>query len=297
VHLSEPAKEETNSIHKKTQKEFIGAIVDTGSNRLVKARDGYMIANKNDTYIGKSIIKYGEFSEHELSLFSQIVQNTDNVVEVGANYGSHTLRLCQLANQGTVFAIEPQRVIFQALCGNISINSIFNCHCIQKACSDIDNQPIVVPEADFNAPNNFGGISMIEDTSSKTRDKTITLDTLFSSLNRLKLLKIDAEGMEKKILSGGRQLIERTRPILFVENDRVSKSESLLKEVFGQGYRAFWHISKMYNPNNYNSIDENIFGSIHSFNIICIPKENRINMSEFTEIKDPKLHPLLKPER
>ncbi len=279
------------------QQEFIEAIVDTGSNKLVKARDGYMIVNENDAYIGKSIIRYGEFSEHELSLFSQIVQNTDNVVEVGANYGSHTLRLCQLANPGMVFAIEPQRAIFQALCGNIAINSIYNCHCIQKACSDIDNQPITVPELDFNAPNNFGGLSMIEDPNSTTREKTITLDTLFSSLNRLKLLKVDAEGMEEKILSGGRQLIKRTRPILFVENDRVTKSESLIKEVFDQEYKAFWHISTMYNPSNFNGINENIFGNIHSFNMICFPKESQLNLSGFTEIKDPKHHPLSKSGR
>jgi len=281
----------------KSQQEFIGAIVDTGSNRLVKSRDGYMIVNKNDAYIGKSIIKYGEFSEYELSLFSQIVQNNDNVVEVGANYGSHTLRLCQLANPGRVFAIEPQRVVFQALCGNIAINSIFNCHCIQKACSDIDNQPITVPEADFNSPNNFGGISMIEDPSLTTREKTTTLDTLFSSLNSLKLLKIDAEGMEEKILSGGRELIQRTRPILFVENDRVTKSESLIKEVFDQGYRAFWYISKMYNPSNFNGVNENIFENIYSFNMICFPKEIELNLSGFEEIKDPKHHPLLEPAR
>lgn len=251
-----------------------------------------MIVNENDAYIGKSIIKYGEFSEHELSLFSQIVQDTDNVIEVGANYGSHTLRLCQLASQGIVFAIEPQRVVFQALCGNIAINSIFNCQCIPRACSDIDDQPITVPEADFNAPNNFGGISMIEDPNSKTRQKTITLDTLFFSLNRLKLLKIDAEGMEEKILSGGRQLIKRTRPILFVENDRAAKSESLIKEVFDQGYRAFWHISQMYNSDNFNCINENIFGNIHSFNMICLPCESQLNLSGFTEITDPKRHPL-----
>ena len=138
---------------------------------------------------------------------------------------------------------------------------------------------------------------MIENANSTTRDKTVTLDTLFSSLSRLKLLKIDAEGMEKKILSGGRQLIERTRPILFVENDRVEKSESLLNEVFDQGYRAFWHISKMYNPNNYNGIDENIFGNIHSFNMICFPKESRLDLRGFTEIEDPKYHPLSKQAR
>ena len=102
--MNEPAKKEAKTTKEKVQQDVIGAIIDTGSNRLVKARDGYMIANKNDAYIGKSIIKYGEFSEHELGLFSQIVQNTDNIVEVGANYGSHTLRLFQLANSGM---IEP----------------------------------------------------------------------------------------------------------------------------------------------------------------------------------------------
>jgi len=276
-------------------REFTRLIVDSGVNKLVKARDGFLIANINDTYIGRSIIKYGEFSQFELDLFTQLVYQTDNIIEVGANYGSHTLRLCQLASQGRVFAIEPQRVVFQALCGNIAINSIFNCHCIQKACSDIDDQPITVPEADFNSLNNFGGISMVEDPGSTQIDKTITLDTLFSSLDRLKLLKIDAEGMEEKILAGGRRLIKQTRPILFVENDWVNKSESLIKEIFDQGYRAFWHISKMYNPYNFNGDSENIFGNIHSFNMLCLPSEAKFNLSGFTEILDPKCHPLSKP--
>lgn len=98
--------------------------------------------------------------------------------------------------------------------------------------------------------------------------------------------------MEEKILSGGRQLIKRTRPILFAENDRAAKSESLTKEVFDQGYRALWHISQMYNSDNFNCINENIFGNIHSFNMICLPCESQLNLSGFTEITDPKRHPL-----
>ena len=138
---------------------------------------------------------------------------------------------------------------------------------------------------------------MIEEVKSTAREKTVTLDTLFSSLNRLKFLKIDAEGMEEKILSGGRQLIQRTRPILFVENDRIAKSESLIKEVFEQGYRAFWHISPMYNPANFHGINENIFGNIHSFNMFCLPREGKWDLNGFTEIKDPTHHPLSKSAR
>ena len=289
--------EKSYTTNEKIQQESIGSIVDAGSNKLVKARDGYMIVNANDAYIGQSIIKYGEFSESELSLFSQIVRDKDNVIEVGANYGSHTLRLCQLANKGMVFAIEPQRAIFQALCGNIAINSIFNCHCIQKACSDIGNQPITVPEADFNVPGNFGGISMIEATSSTASETTVTLDTLFPSLRSLRLLKVDAEGMEKKILVGGRNLIKRTRPVLFIENDRIEKSEALIKEINDQGYRAFWHISRMFNPANFNGVAENVFGNIHSFNMVCFPVELHLNIVGSEEILDPSFHPLSKKVR
>ena len=284
--------EKSYATKKKIQQGSTGLIVDTGSNKLVKARDGHMIVNANDAYIGKSIIKYGEFSESELSLFSQIVRDEDNVIEVGANYGSHTLRLCQLANKGMVFAIEPQRAIFQALCGNIAINSIFNCHCIQKACSDIANQPITVPDADFNAPGNFGGISMIEAPSSIASETTVTLDMLFPNLRTLSLLKVDAEGMEKKILVGGRNLIKRTRPVLFIENDRVEKSESLVKEINSQGYRAFWHISRMFNPNNFNGVAENVFGRICSWNMVCFPVECSLNPGGLEEILDPSFHPL-----
>ena len=108
-------------------------ITDTGSNKLVKAKHGYMIVNCNDQYIGESIIHYGEWYEPELDLLSQFIESRDNIIEIGSNYGSHTLRLCQLAYHGKIFAIEPQRAVFQALCGNIAINSIFNCFCIQKS--------------------------------------------------------------------------------------------------------------------------------------------------------------------
>ena len=49
--------------------------------------------------------------------------------------------------------------------------------------------------------------------------KVDTLDNSFANLPRLKLLKIDAEGMEVNVLKGGLELIKRTKPILYVEND------------------------------------------------------------------------------
>ncbi|MFP3594979.1 hypothetical protein SB689_23840, partial [Chryseobacterium sp. SIMBA_038] len=78
-----------------------------------QCRYGTMIFNRNDDTIGQSLIKYGEWSEAETFLFSQIVRQGDTVVEVGANIGSHTVMLSQaVGDSGVVFAFEPQRHVF-----------------------------------------------------------------------------------------------------------------------------------------------------------------------------------------
>ena len=90
-------------------KEFISL---GGFNDLIKMRDGWMVHNKNDSYIGKSIKEYGEWSQGEIDLLKQILMPTDVVIEVGSNIGSHTLAIAKTVNQGSVFAFEPQNVIF-----------------------------------------------------------------------------------------------------------------------------------------------------------------------------------------
>ena len=83
-------------------------------------RYGKIIYNTLDKYVGKSLKLYGEFSQGEADLFEMIVKPGACVVEVGANIGSHTIHLAQLAGKdGAVLAFEPQRLVFQILAGNI----------------------------------------------------------------------------------------------------------------------------------------------------------------------------------
>jgi len=85
-------------------KEFISL---GGFNDLIKMRDGWMVFNKNDMYIGRSIKEYGEWSQAEIDICKQILTPTDFVIEVGSNIGSHTLALAKTVDKGAVFAFEP----------------------------------------------------------------------------------------------------------------------------------------------------------------------------------------------
>jgi hypothetical protein len=39
--------------------------------RLVRGRDGWIIANENDAYVGRSMLRYGEFSPDEQRFLAQ----------------------------------------------------------------------------------------------------------------------------------------------------------------------------------------------------------------------------------
>lgn len=85
---------------------------DAGSNRLVRARHGFMLYSRFDTVVGRSIEYYGEYFESEV------------VIDVGANIGAHTLALARIVGPtGRVLAFEPVRTIHQVLCANMALNS------------------------------------------------------------------------------------------------------------------------------------------------------------------------------
>lgn len=119
-------------------------------------RYGKIMYNVLDSFVGRSLMLYGEYSQGEAELFEQLVHNGDVVVEVGANIGAHTVRLSQLAGkEGSVFVFEPQRICFQLLCGNIALNSLTNVYAYQKCVSD-KHEIVKVPQLDPNIYQNWG---------------------------------------------------------------------------------------------------------------------------------------------
>ena len=257
-------------------------IIDTNFNAIVKAKYGYVIYNKNDIYIGKAIEKYGEFSELEVELFKQLCRTGDIVVEIGANIGTHTQVLSQLVgNTGRLIAFEPQRIIFQTLCANMAINSITNVECYLFAVG-AENTTLLLPDINYQTEGNFGGVE-INKFKQGHKVQVIKLDD-FLDIPRLRLLKIDVEGMEYEVISGAKQLIEKHKPILYVENDRKDKSEALIQLIQSLGYRLFWHTPPLFNPNNFANCTENNYKNIVSINMLCFHQSFQLNIKGLEEV-------------
>jgi FkbM family methyltransferase len=134
-------------------------------NLLKKCRYGLMIYNNSDQWVGRSLEKYGEFSESEVQVFRDAIRPGSVVLDIGANIGCHTVAFSRIVGPaGTVFAYEPERTNFNTLCGNIAINSIKNVYCFQKAVGATSGS-IVVPELDHSRMNNYGSITLDADYS------------------------------------------------------------------------------------------------------------------------------------
>src|SRR5918993_5744771 len=113
--------------------------------RVKQCRHGRMMYNVNDQYIGRSLDLYGEYSEGEVDLFRQILRQGDLALDVGANIGVHTVPMARLVGErGSVLAIEPQRLAYQTLCGNVALNGLLNVWCHNVAVGDTRGS-LVVP--------------------------------------------------------------------------------------------------------------------------------------------------------
>lgn len=262
-------------------------LLSLGSNQLVSGRHGLYLANPHDFYLGHALIQYGEYGEIEWQLLSQLVRPGMTVMEVGANIGTLTVPLARAVGPtGRVIAVEPQRVIHQMLCTNVTLNALINVETHHCGCGP---QPgtMTVPFVDYYAGqrNNFGGISLAPEGSMPGERVAIrTVDELAGG-RRLGLLKVDVEGMEAEVLRGALRVLREQRPFVYVENDRQEKSDALIALIREAGYRLYWHRPMLFNPGNFFGVAENIYGGIFSMNMLCVPAELQMDLQEFEEAK------------
>lgn len=260
-------------------------IAPTGFNRVKLCRHGYMLYNIHDSFIGRSLDAYGEFTERELVVLTQIVRFGDVVLDVGANIGTHTVPFARwVGPSGAVVAFEPQRLAHQALCANVALNSLANVHVVRAA---VGARPgtILLPPVDPERRSNFGGLRLGSYTEGDPVDM-VTIDSM--DLPGCRLIKLDIEGMEAQALEGARATIARFRPFLYVENEQADNAPALVRLIDSLGYDMYWHSVPYFNRQNFFGNPENIWGqNVVGRNMIGIPKEIRQTMQGFERVEVP----------
>ncbi len=267
-----------------------------------KFKHGIISYYSNDEYIGKSLSQYGEWSEIEVELIKKILKKNESIIEIGSNIGTHTIPLAKYINDGgTLYSFEPQTQNFNLLSKNINENQIKNVEIFKTAISSKEGEAFI-NIFDENKKNNYGDAKISKVRSENFEGVTVkTIDQLFynftSFQNSIKLIKCDAQGEELNVIIGAKKTIEKHKPFLYLENDNINTSKSLIEKIKSFGYLIFWHLAPLFNPKNFLRNSNNIFSNIVSCNMFCVHYTTKItlnkNWKKF-EIKDSNFHPFKK---
>lgn len=237
--------------------------------RVRATRHGTMAYPTTDVHVGRSLDHYGEWAEEELQLLAPLLKPGDVAIDVGANLGTHSVFFAQkVGPTGAVFSFEPQRVMHQLLCTNGTLNGITWLRALHAA---VGAHPgaLVVPDIDYTASGNFGGLSLGQWKEGETVP-VFTLDGL--GLPRCALLKIDVEGMEAAVLDGARQLITAFKPVIYLEHNQPQGAPPVIERLLGHEYACFWHFSPFFRAANFAQVKDDVFGGLVDANVLAVPR-------------------------
>lgn len=232
--------------------------------KSVEGRWGKVHFFDQDEYIGKSMFHYGEYNPDETEFIISLAEKAGKdklVLDIGANIGAIAQALAW--SGFNVVAFEPQPEVFEVLQQNFKGKS-------HNVALGEKRGTTVMPKLVYSERNNFGGISC--GTISKSRGGiSVPVERIDDyKFENVGLMKIDVEGYEELVLRGAVDTIKRCSPILYLEDDRKEKSDSLHAFLSELGYRWEEHNPPLYRAQNFFGKGENIWGrNFVSKNIVC----------------------------
>jgi len=192
---------------------------------------GLMIVNRfdcNNEQVGHGqwLLDHGNTSTIEAAnCYNAIKEFSEPIIfDVGANIGTFTTWMARAFPNGKIYSFEPQRAVFQMLSGNAAINNLYNVYTHNIGLGK-ENTKVEFDEPNYFQKNDFGTFSLVENIiTEKTKNKIVvqiqTLDWFleYYKVPKVHLLKIDVEGMDLDVLTGGYNTIKKHLPVIFIEH-------------------------------------------------------------------------------
>lgn len=167
----------------------------------------------------------------ELHYEAYINAKKGNIIDIGANIGSFSLKVARHLSQSNssfkVYSFEPYKKIFNILKKNLKLNKTFknSIKLENTPISNKDNQKFLVKIVKNNlGANKLKQIKKNMNSKISHTNASISLDSyvLKKKIKNISFIKIDVEGMEIDVLEGAKKILKRDSPAIFIEiNEKI----------------------------------------------------------------------------
>lgn len=208
------------------QKEVWAVLKDTNIESVTKDMGGFKMKLYTDSMLSGSIYG-GYFEVGEQNFVRRFLKPDDIFVDVGSNIGLFSLIAAdKVGANGKVVAFEPTQEVFMRLRENVDMNSFNNVELNEMALSDKEEVlTIKVACEGFDAWSSFGTPNL-EVKYDFQKVQATTIDEFVKeneSMRKARLIKIDVEGWEMRVLDGGEKFLRGdSSPHLLIEFTEVN---------------------------------------------------------------------------
>jgi len=193
---------------------------------------GFKLTSLSPDEIGPVLANRMEFRCS--NLLAQLSLEGKIVLDIGGSYGYYALLLSRLVGEsGQVFSFEPDWNSFERLTRNLAINERTNTRAVPFCLSDLSFGLVRWVSFDNESWNNRMADSLPKTDSQKlTVVPVTTLDDFICALgidqDKIRLIKIDVEGAELKVMRGAVNTLRNAKPSILCE----LHGGELVKQVF-----------------------------------------------------------------
>jgi len=181
-----------------------------------------------------------DWFEDEIKFVRELMQPGMRVIDVGANYGLYALSMAsKVGAHGHVWAFEPASSTVSFLKRSVALNNFSNVTVIQCALSNRTG----TAKLGLNQNSELNTLCLENGSTLETEDVALTtLDryTAEHGCEQIEFVKLDAEGEESNIVSGGAAFLEKESPLIMYElKHGWQVNLSLVRQFEERGYLPY----------------------------------------------------------
>ncbi len=194
-------------------KPFKKDIGDDTDNQIVSFHSNTYILPRNNL---RYYVDHGLFEKHLIDWSKQFCDSSKVFLDIGAHTGTYSVTLAHCCKH--VYAFEPQRMTYYALCGSVALSGIQNITCLNTGLGSKEQ----VGKQTLNIVSLDGGGSTLhlKDNQVQLSTETIHIQTLDSlELSDIGFIKMDVEENELYVLQGAEQTLRKMKPTLMFESN------------------------------------------------------------------------------